>query len=179
MRHDAVRPFRVYTKDAVIQDIGTEFNVYNRADGTVVAVLKGSVTVAPAPPAELILPRPVSIRAALPGAAAKSAKILTANEEARVDHDGTVDVRTLTNAADSVAWKQRRLVFRQQTLRAIVEEFNRYSRKKIRLEDPAAADHLYTGVFDGDDPDSLVQVLEREADLAIDTSADAFVIKAR
>ncbi len=58
-------------------------------------------------------------------------------------------------------------------------EFNRYSRKKIRLEGPAGVDHLYTGVFDADDVNSLVQALGREADLAVDASADDYVIRSR
>jgi transmembrane sensor len=169
VRHDAGRPFRVYTNDAVIQDVGTEFNVYNHPDFTVIAVIEGSVTVASARPA-----------AAAPGASGPgTTRTLTAHEEAHVSRTGSVKVRLMPEVADAVAWQQRRLVFRQQPLRAIVEEFNRYSRKKIRLEGPAVVDHVYSGVFDADDPDSLVQVLGREADLAVDASADDFVIRSR
>jgi transmembrane sensor len=177
VRHNAGRPFRVYTKDVVIQDVGTEFNVYNHPDYTVIAVIEGSVTVAPARPAAVA---PSAGAAAALGAAGPAiTRTLTAHEEAHVSRAGSVKVRQMPEVADAVAWQQRRLVFRQQPLQAIVEEFNRYSRKKIRLEGPAVVDHVFTGVFDADDPDSLMQVLGREADLAVDASADDIVIRSR
>lgn len=54
VRHDASRPFFVYTDEAVVQDVGTQFDVYRRDDGTVVAVIEGRVSVtaiAPGAPA--------------------------------------------------------------------------------------------------------------------------------
>jgi len=47
VHHDAARPFRVYTPDALIQAVGTQFNVYNRPDGTEVAVIEGRVNITP------------------------------------------------------------------------------------------------------------------------------------
>ena len=43
--HDPSRPFLVSTDDAVVQAVGTQFDVYRRDDGTVVAVLEGRVNV--------------------------------------------------------------------------------------------------------------------------------------
>ena len=48
VHHDAGRPFRVYTDDAIVQAVGTQFDVYRRDDGTVVSVLEGRVDVTPA-----------------------------------------------------------------------------------------------------------------------------------
>jgi ferric-dicitrate binding protein FerR (iron transport regulator) len=48
VHHDAGRPFRVYTDDAMVQAVGTQFDVYRRDDGTVVSVLEGRVDVTPA-----------------------------------------------------------------------------------------------------------------------------------
>jgi transmembrane sensor len=45
VHHDVQRPFQVFTRDALIRDIGTRFNVHHRADGVQVAVLEGSVEV--------------------------------------------------------------------------------------------------------------------------------------
>jgi ferric-dicitrate binding protein FerR (iron transport regulator) len=135
----------------------------------VIAVTEGSVTVASGGPALTVAG----------GSGPGAMRTLTAHEEANVNRAGSVKVRLMPEVADAVAWQQRRLVFRQQPLRAIVEECNRYSRKKIRLEGPAVVDHLYSGVFDADDDDSLVQVLGCEADLAVEASADDFVIRSR
>ena len=35
VHHDAARPFRVYAGSATIEDVGTQFNVRNRPDGTI------------------------------------------------------------------------------------------------------------------------------------------------
>ncbi len=42
---DATRPFRVHTNDAVIQAVGTQFNVNARSDMTIVTVIEGRVSV--------------------------------------------------------------------------------------------------------------------------------------
>jgi ferric-dicitrate binding protein FerR (iron transport regulator) len=52
VRHDAVRPFRVRTRSAVTEDLGTEFVVaaYPEVATTMVVVASGSVAVRPATP---------------------------------------------------------------------------------------------------------------------------------
>src|SRR5262249_20575532 len=42
------RPFRVHTGTAVVQAIGTQFNVYRNLDATTVSVIEGRVKVSPA-----------------------------------------------------------------------------------------------------------------------------------
>ena len=42
---DARRPFRVHTRDATVEAVGTQFNVNARADGTRVAVIEGKVRI--------------------------------------------------------------------------------------------------------------------------------------
>jgi ferric-dicitrate binding protein FerR (iron transport regulator) len=81
--------------------------------------------------------------------------------------------------ADAVAWQKRRLVFRQQTLEFIAAQFNRYSRKQIRIEGPAVANRVYTGVFDADDVDSFAQALASDPKLGVEESAQAIVITSR
>jgi len=183
VHHDANRPFSVSTSDAVIQDIGTEFNVYSRADATVIAVLEGRVNVTPqergAYPAPAAKSDALLASAALAPMSTTASRTLSVNQEAQVTHSGSITVHTLSDASDAVAWQQRRLVFRQQTLQHIIEEFNRYSQRKIRLEGATVMHHRFTGVFDADDPESLVQVLARESDLAVEKSEDGFVIRSR
>ena len=183
VHHDPNRPFRVSTSDAVIQDVGTQFNVYSRADATVIAVLEGSVNVTPQehpalPPAPASPDAPIA-SAIWPPTPATASRTLSVNQEAQITHSGSITVHTLSDASDAVAWQQRRLVFHQQTLQHIIEEFNRYSQRKIRLEGIAIMRHRFTGVFDADDPESLVQVLARESDLAVEKSDDGFVIRPR
>jgi transmembrane sensor len=182
VHHDASRPFRVSTDDAVVQAVGTQFDVYRQDDGTVVAVIEGRVNVTPSVPAV----EPVQTGGAQPRNAPGTvpsktivSRSLSASEEARVNHAGSVSIREVSNVTDSVAWRERRLIFREQSLERIVGEFNRYRASPIRLEGGGVVERVYTGVFDADDADSLIQVLARDPALAVDRSGDAIVIRMR
>jgi transmembrane sensor len=183
VRHDASRPFRVYTADAVIQAVGTQFNVYERPEGTVVAVIEGRVSVeaVPAANAAAALMRagggPAHHSAA--AASAPAGLIVRSSEEAKINHAGNVSVQADLDVAEAVAWRERRLIFREQRLDVIAEQFNRYSRKQIRLEGPEVMTRLYTGVFDADDVESLAQILMRDPQLIVESSNQAIVVRAR
>jgi transmembrane sensor len=176
VHHDTSRPFRVSTDDAVVQAVGTQFDVYRREDGTVISVIEGRVNVMPALPSAASAPG-----AAPPGSAAAQpqapSRMLAASQEARVSHAGSVSIREVDNVTDSVAWRERRLIFNEQTLGQIVGEFNRYRSNPIRLEGPEVSARTYTGVFDADDADSLVEVLARDPGLSVDRSPAGIVIR--
>jgi len=177
--HDPSRPFLVSTDDAVVQAVGTQFDVYRRDDGTVVAVLEGRVnvtTAAWAPAASGSAAAPVAGRGAPRAAAVRS---LGASQEAQVSHEGSVSIREVNNVSDTVAWRERRLIFRDQTLEQIVGEFNRYRMQPIRLEGSGVSERVYTGVFDADDAESLLQVLSRDPALALDREGEAIVVRLR
>jgi transmembrane sensor len=183
VHHDSARPFRVHTQDALVQAVGTQFNVYKRAQDTVVSVIAGRVSVAAEPDAHLDSPVPSGLRpTARPNAATlgrESVQSVGPSEEAQISRAGNVSVRSLPNVAEAVAWRDRRLIFRQQTLEHIVEEFNRYSRRQIRLKGADVENRVYTGVFDVDDTESLGQVLAHDEDLIVDQSDAGIVIRHR
>jgi transmembrane sensor len=175
VHHEGARPFRVYTSDAVIQAVGTQFNVYNRPDGTEVAVIEGRVSVT----AE---PHPSIAKYDVPAAgvgADPATRSVGASERARVERGGRLSVHAVSDVSDAVAWRERRLVFRQETLEHIVAEFNRYNSRQIRLEGANVTSRVFTGVFDADDPDSLAQVLGRDSSLAVTYSDHVIVVNAR
>jgi transmembrane sensor len=176
--HDPSRPFLVSTDDAVVQAVGTQFDVYRRDDGTVVAVLEGrvNVTTAQAPAAGGRAAAAVAGRRAPTAVAVRS---LGASQEAQVNHEGSVSIREVNNVSDTVAWRERRLIFRDQTLEQIVGEFNRYRMQPIRLEGSGVSERVYTGVFDADDAESLLQVLARDPALALDREGEAIVVRLR
>jgi ferric-dicitrate binding protein FerR (iron transport regulator) len=175
VHHDAVRPFRVYTSDAVIQAVGTQFNVYNRPDGTEVAVIEGRVNVTPESHPSLAK---FNVPAMGVGEDAAT-RTVGASEEARVDPGGILSVRAVPDVADAVAWRERRLVFRQETLEHIVAEFNRYSARQMHLEGADVSRRVFSGVFDADDPDSLAQVLARDPSLSVSYSDHGIAVNAR
>ena len=182
VHHEAARPFRVYTSDALIQAVGTQFNVYDRPDGTVVAVIQGRVAVDAAPAkSDAVSAESAAgpIASVTPDASsrAKSVRILGTSEEAMISHGGTMSVREVPNVQEVVAWRERRLIFREQSLEHIISEFNRYSRKRIVLEGPASPSRVYSGVFDADDVDSFAQVLARDPSLVVESSEQRITIR--
>lgn len=157
VHRDPARPFRVYAQNTAIQAVGTEFNVYQRPEGTTVAVLEGKVRIA--------APSPVP---------------LVAGEEARIAPGGQVTLKTASDVASAVAWRQRRLIFQATSLAEMVREFNRYNNApRFRLEGAAVEQRHYTGVFDADDPESLVELLAAEPGLNVRRSREEIVISAR
>jgi transmembrane sensor len=154
VHRDPARPFRVHAQDAVIQALGTQFNVYRRPQGTTVSVLEGAVQVA--------------------------ATRLDAGEEARIVPSGAVMKHKVADVTQTVAWRQRRLVFDQDSLSDMIQEFNRYnSTPQFHLEGTDVANRHYTGVFDADDPESLIQLLAAEPGLAVERKDDTILVRAR
>ncbi len=158
---DRTRPFRVVAGTAVIQAIGTQFNVYRRPEGTRVSVVEGVVQIS----------RPA-------GAGPEQPLRLEAGSEAditvdRVAKQGTPDIER------AVAWRARRLVFHGDRLDAVVREFNRYNRAPIRLDDASIADRQISGVFDADDPQPLIEFLTRQPGFDVERTEREVVIRAR
>jgi transmembrane sensor len=144
---DISRPFRVDSGGIIIQAVGTQFNVYRREDGAKVSVIEGRVRV-----------RTDSAEQAL-----------EAGEEVNIAANGRIAKRRVVDIANAAAWRERRLVFRDDTLADIVAEFNRYNAQyQIRLEGDAGRRMRLTGVFRADDPDALVLYLAANTDLQID-----------
>ena len=62
---------------------------------------------------------------------------------------------------------KRQLVFRNHTLQQIATEFNRYNKlPKISVEGEALQTKRYSGVFDADDPESFLDFLALDHQLA-------------
>lgn len=163
--HDPARPFRVHTRAGIVQAVGTQFNVYDRPDGTDVAVLEGRVR---------LMPRDLA------GSAATTPEELVAGEEARIGLDGQIRRVERADVVGAVAWSKRRLKFDNASLEDVVSEFNRYQRTlQLRLEGVVPGSHHYSGIFDADDPGMFATILERETDLTVERIDGQIVIRLR
>lgn len=160
---DVARPFRVRAGRSVIQALGTQFNVYRTERDIKVAVISGAVQITPASTAATAQP---------------GAMRLDAGQEARVTSSGGRISHTKAEVADAVAWRERRLVFRGETLESVAAEFNRYNERQIRVEGQAARRKQLSGTFDADDTRSLMQFLRRLEDVRVEETQDEVIIRA-
>ena len=96
---------------------------------------------------------------------------LAAGERAAVTNLG---IQTNTGPAiESVmAWTERRLVFRDQPLIAVIGEFNRYRMQPLVLDDPELAAVKISGVFDLSDTESLIAYLGAYETVQVDRRTD-------
>lgn len=166
---DARRPFRVSTGTAIVQVMGTQFNVYERPSGTQVSVLEGRVTVMPQRAGD-----------AISTAAGSASESLAAGQEAQVRPDGTIERSAKADVTKAVAWRERRLIFEEAPLEEMVREFNRYNRTvRLTLDGVRPGSHHYNGIFDAADPQSLADLLSKEPDLRVDRREAEIVISER
>jgi len=151
---ESARPFVVRAGRAQVEVVGTQFNVKRETDaGSVISVLEGRVRLSPN-------------------------ESLAAGEQADVKPDGSVEKRPHADVQRAVAWRQRRLIFEDTPLEDIVREFRRYEPSlRIRTEGIAPGSYQYGGIFDADDPSSLMDLLSREPDLVVEQENGEIVIR--
>jgi transmembrane sensor len=164
---DESRPFRVEAGAIIVQALGTQFNVLRRGDDVRVSVIEGRVKVFSSDTATVV-------------AAGSDGGLLGAGDEVSVAGEGSLVKRKLEDPARIIAWQDRRLVFRGNSLTEIAAEFNRYNRSPyIRIADPAAGEQRFTGTFDADAPHALMQALAPHRAVRARQLEDEIVIETR
>ena len=138
---DAGRPFVVLSGTGRIHDLGTVFQVERRGGDTVVRLLQGRVAVS--------TPR------------AARAHALRPLQQLHYDADGRFGDAVSIDRAEAEGWTRGRLVFKARRLADLLAETNRYSRRRLTLEDAALGEIRVSGAFDAADQASLLEALRR------------------
>ena len=152
--HDPARPFVVRAGNALLSDVGTQFNVDMRSNGTTVTVVEGRVAVDSGRPREN-----AGAQAAHGRPGTLEALILGANDRVVITPAGLGAPQHGVNVAPTVAWMQRQLMFEHRPLSDVAEEFNRYNRDRIDIDSAELKRQEVTGVFEANDPASFVAFL--------------------
>jgi len=146
---DKLRPFVVRAGDAQVRAVGTAFDVYKKQTATVVTVVEGRVE--------------TYEESDSPGTAAI---VLSAGEQLTVlPHTVTKPTRTDTSVA--TAWVQKRLIFEETPLSDVAEEFNRYNRRPLTIDDSELEKLRISGVYSSTDPASLINFLRSQNSIQV------------
>ncbi len=164
--HEKARPFVVYSADTKIRAVGTEFDVYRKASGTTITVLEGRVAV--------VAPESERRAGEITGTSAQrelAPLTLSAGQRTVVALQPATraDARTVTRVdpAVAIAWTQRRLMFQKTALAEVVDEFNRYNARPLRIDDPDIRAFLVSGTFASTDPASLLRFLREQPGIRV------------
>ena len=163
---DPTRPFRVDAGTAIVEAVGTQFNVYRQNAQTVVTVVEGRVAISQ--------PQP-SLKASGaqgPDAIAELPIVeLAPGNQVAVSAVGAISAPAAVDTRKATAWTERRLVFDGDTLATVARELNRYNRQQLTISDPALAQRTISGVFNANDPYTLFAFLEAVGDMRVGTNS--------
>lgn len=165
--HDASRPFLVMVDGTVVRAIGTQFNVRRREQSIEVMVVEGVVAVGSveALGSRRSIPQPTT-------------PLISAGKIAIAEPTGLklqeIESEEVTRA---LAWQSGMLSFNGQTLAEVVEEFNRYNRRKLVVADPRVAELRIGGHFRATSIDTFASLLERKFGIQITTDVDRIVLR--
>jgi transmembrane sensor len=163
---DTTRPFIVDIGQTRVRAVGTQFDVYRKADGTIVTVVEGRVAILndgqPAGPKH---EGEQGLRHRAPGTEVadfarqgEGAVFLTAGEQITVSPK-TARKTLHPNLAGATSWTQRQLVFDSASFADVAEEFNRYNERKLVIDASALGTLHISGVFSSTDVASLIRFL--------------------
>ncbi|MCC8912352.1 FecR domain-containing protein [Xanthomonas euvesicatoria] len=152
------RPLQVRALDLRVEDIGTAFDIALHGQQARIDVSAGRVHVWRADrPAQPMLAN------------------LGAGQSARIDEAGQVALSN-EDVATMHAWQQQRIVFRDEPLRNVAEDFNRLNRIQLHIDDARAGAMRLTGNLRSDDLAGLRAFLARQPGLRLEQHADALHI---
>ncbi len=141
VKQDKERPFVVQAGPLSVTAVGTAFNVRRNGQRVVVTVEEGVVRI--------------------DKESDKSSLQATAGYRLTYDADSREARLTPVNPAAELAWREGRLIYDGEPLKAVIENVNRYSPKKITLSDESLGQLRFTGTVFVDSIETWLGALPR------------------
>lgn len=179
------RPFIVEASGVSVRAVGTAFNVRLENRAVEVLVIEGKVRVDDTVSGKSLLARPAGVEEkSLPALGhpvlSSSQKIVVALPAPVDPFESGLRQATVSTAGiqRELAWQDRRLDFELASLEEIAAEFNRYSRHKLVIADPALALRRFGGSFQTDDQAGFVRMLQENFGVTVQETETATVLRA-
>lgn len=172
---EPARPFVVRAGKSAVRAIGTEFDVNQQADRTVVTVLEGQVAVAKSSASIDRMERTELLRELTGRHHGLQGVLVSAGEQVTILPQSLavpnpVDVTAVT------AWMQLRLVFDHTPLSKVAEQFNLYSKRPLVIADPSLRGVGVSGEYVASDPDALIGFLRSQPTLHVVEKNESFLV---
>jgi len=145
VHHDPQRPFEVRAGNGTITDVGTVFQVRTDEDCTGVILLKGAVNVS----------------VATPGHAVEHVSLLHDGRQVWFSRDGSISPPQPADTRAAEGWTRGKLIVHDWRLSELLSEMNRYNHTQVAIGDPSLNDLRVSGVFDANDPETMLQMLQQ------------------
>jgi len=161
--HDAKRPFAVRVGEWTAVAVGTAFAVRRLDEPTTdVTVTEGTVQLQLAD-----------------GSVSEAGPRLTANQKALIGAGGRVEVGQVSESqiGQRLAWRTRLVVFDGEPLREALAEMNRYSQRRIVVDDPVLAERRIVGVFSTTDTQTFVSAMTATLGLEAVVSGEVMLLR--
>jgi transmembrane sensor len=143
--HGKRTPFEVYAGDRVVTAVGTVFDVRVQGEAVKVALVEGRIRVGRVGPAEPGEPR--------------ADVSMSPGELLEVRGAQPIRIRNI-DVARETSWRSGMVVFNETPLGEAVAELNRYSSRRLVLEDESIAEFRITGGFKTGDIDKFAETVE-------------------
>ena len=148
---DASRPFVVRAGTTLVKALGTAFNVRLSGDRTVVAVTEGEV--------EFVADVPVATATELNSATSRLTAQVIAGEGLSYVDGGSLQTLSSREAPLATAWLKGRRQYRNEALRYVLADVDRYTGHQIRVADEATGDLRFTGTLNLENSDAWLRGL--------------------
>ncbi len=160
---DGARPFVVEIADKRVIAVGTQFSVRRENNDIRVLVTEGRVWIERR------------------GTADKAAQTqLAAGSEARTSQTAVlIDRPAPAQVEQLLSWRTGYIIFRDTALADAVADFNRYSARKIYIEDPAIAGIRIGGNFRSGDADAFLWLLHSGFPINVEQRSDRIILTKR
>ena len=145
---DATRPFSAVCGEAAVTVLGTAFGANCSTEGMSVVVEHGRVRFATR-------------------VGGGTSRELGAGDAVRYDRQDNLAEISRVDPGKALAWQQRRLVFEDVPLAAVIRELQRYMEPTLRIADPAVGTIRVSGAFSTAEPRLTLAALEKSLGLAV------------
>jgi transmembrane sensor len=108
-----------------------------------------------------------------------AAILLSAGEQVTVTPQLAVPAPQHADITATTAWMQHRLIFDGTRLADVVEEFNRYNRRQLVVDEGSLSEFHVSGVYSSTDPTSLLRFLQDQPGVKITESESEIRIAAK